>query len=102
MVDVHDMLLYLLHIPYKHQLSKEWQELGSNFALYICGLFLCVVTRQTKARNPIAIQLMIPTGNFYYPTDLCQDSLTYLKFQLSVVLVHKVDAPSKCLMSKWL
>lgn len=100
MVDMHDMVLYLLHILYKHQLSKERQELGSNFSLYICGLFLFVVTRQTKARNPITIQLMILIGDFYCPTDLCQDSLAYLQFQLSVVLVHKVDAPSKCLLSK--
>lgn len=97
---MHNMLLYLLHMLYKHQLSKERQEFGSNFALYICGLFPFVLTRQTKARNPITIQLTIATGNFYYPTDLCQDSLTYIKFQLSVVLVHKVDIPSKCPVSK--
>lgn len=53
-------------------------------------------------RNLITIQLMIATGNFYYPTDLCQDGLTYIKFHLSVVVVHKVNIPSKCPVSKWL
>jgi len=91
---MHNMLLYLLHILYKHQLSKERQDFGSNFALYICGLLPCVLTRQTKARNPTTVQLMIATGNFYYPTDLCQDSLTYIKSQLCVLLVHIVDNPS--------
>lgn len=102
MVGMHNMQLYLLLIPYKHQLSKERQEFKSNFALYSCGLFPFVLTRQTKVRNLITIQLMIATGNFYYPTDLCQDGLTYIKFQLSVVVVHKVNIPSKCPVSKWL
>lgn len=39
MVCMHNMLLYLLHMLCKHQLSKQWQEFGSNFALYICGFF---------------------------------------------------------------
>lgn len=101
MVDIH-MLVYLLHTLYKHQLSKERREFGSTFALYICKLFPFVSIRQTKARNPVTIQLMIITSNFCYPTDLCQDSLTYKKFQLRVVLVHKVDIPSKFPVSKWL
>lgn len=95
------MLLYLFHTLYKHPLSKERKEFGSSFALCICGLFLFVMIRQTKARVPITVQAKIATGNFCYTADLCQDSLKYINLKFFVVLFQKVDSSSKCPVSKW-
>lgn len=43
MVDMHNMILYLLHVLYKHQLSKERQGFGSKFCpIHLWALSICL------------------------------------------------------------
>lgn len=96
----HRVLLYLLYILYKKQLNKRRQEFGIS----LCCIFLVTfhfLDQTRRARNLISIQLMIVTGNFYCSTYLCENSLTYIRFWLSVILIHADNTPSKCPVSKW-
>lgn len=96
----HSVLLYPLHILYKVQLSKQRQEFGISLCcIFVVTFHFLDLTK--RARNLISIQLMIATGNFYCSTHLCENSLTYIKFWLSVILIHKDNTPSNCPVSRW-
>lgn len=96
----HSVLLYLLHKLYKERLSKQRQEFGIILSC-IYAVTFHFVDQAKRARYLISIQLMFGTGNLHCSTHLCENSLTYIKFWLSVILTHEEDTPSVCPVAKW-
>lgn len=95
----HSVLLYLLHILYKERLSKQRQQFG----IILCCIYAVTfhfVDQAKRARYLISIQLMFGTGNLHCSTHLCENSLTYIEFWLSVILTHEEDTPSVCPVAK--